>query len=194
MEKFEHCITTPVCDEKSLTAALWNFYIFLYTPGIICKISGALFVIFLSWVLNFTFTPVCVAVFLAFELMVFPNYRKRMLELLRTTGIFDKECVYHFFENKYHFRIGDKEDTAEYSSFTGYFRFRNTIFLLRGKRLFGGCFPENLFEDKLDEFLACLEQSGVKQLNFFSLKHWLATLLFLAGIIIGTIAVCYLTL
>jgi hypothetical protein len=72
------------------------------------------------------------------------------------------------------------------TGFTGYFRFNKTIYLLAGKQYFASGFSEFLFADKIDDFIACLEKSGVKPVKFWAIRRWLKTF-----ILIAIFAICF---
>ena len=190
MEQFEHYYTDKT-TEKETSRSLWLYFRYIYAPNVVNMWFWALVILALDFsgkaALPFS---IGIALFMViFSLVWFPNYRRQMLAALRPHGIFNKESELHFYSNKLEYQCGENQSTVEYSSFTGYFRSRGEIFLLQGKQLFGCSFTESKFGDKLDDFIACLEQAGVKKVRFFAIKRWRSTILLLIifGIIIGII-------
>ena len=185
MEYFEHSFTVQGSEQK-VTQSLWDYYLYIYAPRIIRMIYTALcFLVFgLTDNTDFSlfFFMISGTVFCIF-LLEFPVFRNRVLNVIKPMGTLENESFYHLYETKYITRCGENENTAEYRSFTGYFRFKNKIFLLMGNQLFSGCFAESVLEGKEEAFIAALEKSGVKRVKFFALKRWaftLAVILFFA--------------
>ena len=191
MEHFELAYKDKT-TEKETSCSLWIYFRFIYAPNIINMWFWALVITLLDITRNieFPFPLQLISLFMViYSLVWFPNYRRQMLAAMRPHGIFNKESELHFYSNKLEYQCGENQSTVEYSSFTGYFRCRGEIFLLQGKQLFGCSFTESKFGDKLDDFIACLEQAGVKKVGFFTIKRWRSTILLLiiSGIIVATI-------
>lgn len=191
MEHFELAYKDKT-TEKETSCSLWIYFRYIYAPNIINMWFWALVITLLDITRNigFPFPLQLISLFMViYSLVWFPNYRRQMLAAMRPHGIFNKESELHFYSNKLEYQCGENQSTVEYSSFTGYFRCRGEIFLLQGKQLFGCSFTESKFGDKLDDFIACLEQSGVKKVRFFTIKRWSSTILLLiiSGIIVATI-------
>ena len=188
MENFEHSFSVK-SSEKKAAQALWNYYLYIYAPRLAIMIIYGLSAIFLG-AASFDHDFAAVMIPLGFAglfctLVEFPIYRSRVLKVTRPTGVFEKETFWHFYSDKFFSRCGENEQTSLYNTFTGYFRFRNSVFLLMGNQLFACGFAEHLFEDKLDGFLGCLEQAGVKKIKFFTIKRWLS------GIMISVLCIAY---
>ena len=179
MKQFE-IVYKDKTTEKETGRSLWLYFRYIYAPNIINMWFWALVIMLLDITSNIEFPLQLISLFMViYSLVWFPNYRRQMLAALRPHGIFNKESELHFYSNKLEYQCGENQSTVEYSSFTGYFRSRGEIFLLQGKQLFGCSFTESKFGDKLDYFITCLEQAGVKKVRFFDIKRWRSTIILL---------------
>lgn len=184
---------TERSEEKELGRSLWLHFRFIYAPHVINMWFWALVMAWLEFSekIELPVSLGLVALFMViYSLVWFPNYRRQVLAAMRPRGVFDKEAELHFYNNKLSYKCGENQSTIEYSSFTGYFRSQGKIILLQGKQLFCCSFKESQFGDKLDDFIACIEQARVKKAKFFTIKRWRSTilLLILFGIIIAVTA------
>lgn len=189
MEQFELEFTEK-STKKELGISLWLYFRYIYAPNIINMWFWALVMLWLEYSekIDLPVSLGLVALFMViFSLVWFPNYRRQILAAMQPQGVFAKEAELHFYHNKLSYKCGENQSTIEYSSFTGYFRSQGKIILLQGKQLFGCSFKESQFGDKLDDFIACIEQAGVKKAKFFTIKRWRSTILLL--ILFGIIAV-----
>ena len=192
MEQFELEFTEK-STKKELGRSLWLYFRYIYAPNIINMWFWALVMLWLEYSekIELPISFELVALFMViFSLVWYPNYRRQILAAMQSQGVFDKEAELHFYHNKLSYKCGENQSTIEYSSFTGYFRSKGKIILLQGKELFGCSFKESQLGDKLDDFIACIEQAGVKKANFFTIRRWRSTilLLILFGIIIAVTA------
>ena len=189
MEQFELEFTEK-STKKELGRSLWLYFRYIYAPNIINMWFWALVMLWLEYSekIELPISFELVALFMViFSLVWYPNYRRQMLAAMQPKGVFDKEAELHFYHNKLSYKCGENQSTIEYSSFTGYFRSQGKIILLQGKELFGCSFKESQLGNKLDDFIACIEQAGVKKAKFFTIKRWRSTILLL--ILFGIIAV-----
>ena len=189
MEQFELEFTEK-STKKELGISLWLYFRYIYAPNIINMWFWALVMLWLEYSekIELPISFELVALFMViFSLVWYPNYRRQILAAMQSQGVFDKEAELHFYHNKLSYKCGENQSTIEYSSFTGYFRSQGKIILLQGKQLFGCSFKESQFGDKLNDFIACIEQAGVKKAKFFTIKRWRSTILLL--ILFGIIAV-----
>lgn len=181
MEQFELTFTEK-SEEKEFGRSLWIYFRFTYAPHVINMWFWALVMVWLEFSekIELPVSLILVALFMViYSLVWFPNYRRQILAAMRPGGVFDKEAELHFYPNKLSYKCGENQSTIEYSSFTGYFRNQGKIILLQGNQLFGCSFKESQFGDKLDDFIACIEQAGVKKAKFFSIKRWRSTIILL---------------
>ena len=171
MENFEHSFSIQG-NRKRIADALWFYYLYVYAPRMVRMFICALCFLFSGVKQGELIFLLLAAAFAIILVVEFPIFLRRVLKAVAPTGVFDKETHFHFYANKFSNRCGKNENVTEYSSFTGYFRYRKAIFLLMGNQLYSCGFAEKMFGDKIGAFVSCLNQSGVKPLSFFSLKRW----------------------
>ena len=185
MTDFEHSFNKRA-NKKWFACALLDYYLFIYAPRMVTMLSVSLFMLFLG-ITQFSADLSQMALMIAcigFACMIFefPVFLFRVFKVVTPTGTFDKDSYLHFYPKKFLCRCGENESVTEYSTISGYFRFRNRIFLLMGGQMFFAVFREVLFEGKMNDFISSLEASGVRKVNFFSLKRW--------GVTFGLIILC----
>ena len=177
MENFDFSFSIQ-CSKKGVIRGLRDYYWYIHAPRIIFQLIFALFTLILGLTqiegIDFIYLGFS-GIILFFALFEFPLFVKRVLNIIKPTGVFENETYFHFFENKFLNRCGENETTIPYNAFTGYFRFRNSLFLLMGNQLFSSAFEKTLFKDRFDDFISCIDRAGVKPVKFLTFKRWWVT-------------------
>lgn len=189
MADFEHTFTRR-SDKKQFAAALLNYYLYIYAPRMITMFTVSLFWIFLcmtQFAQDLRQVMIMIAgVGFACMIFEFPVFMYRVFKVVTPMGTFEKDTYFHFYANKLLCRCGENENVTEYRTVSGYFRFRKRIFLLVGGQMFFAVFSESLFDDKINDFISALADSGVKKVKFFSPERW--------GVSLGFIILCAVAL
>lgn len=176
---------------QSTIAALWHYYIYIYAPRVINHLLSAGILLLVDPCVSMPdglefMTLWCAGVLLALTVAEFPVYCYRVVKIARSSGAYEELTHIKLNEESLYIERGSDNGNTSLRSLSGYFMYRNRLFLLVGGKSLMCAINLNEIPEGREKARAIMEKSPVKKLCFVTFRRWLFTgiLLILAVLII----------
>lgn len=176
---------------QSTIATLWHYYIYIYAPRVINHLLSAGILLLVDPCVSMPdglefMTLWCAGVLFALTVAEFPVYCYRVVKIARSSGAYEELTHIKLNDESVYIERGSDNGNTSLRSLSGYFMYRNRLFLLVGGKSLMCAINLNEIPGGGEKAVAIMEKSPVKKLRFVTFRRWLFTgiLLILAVLII----------
>ncbi len=163
---------------------LWHYYMYMYAPRVINNLlsAGILFLVdpCISMPDGLEFMLVwCAGVLIVVSAAEFPVFCWRCIKMARSCGAFDTVTRVSLNEKTLVIRRGNDSGNTSLQSLSGYFIYRNRLFLLFGGKSLMCAINLNEIPENEDCARRIIAKSPVRKQKFLSFRNWYFTLILL---------------
>ena len=172
---------------KNLIYALWNYYLFIFAPRKVWQCCLAILLFWFAAIHPSDELLIFIAIIhVGLTVIDFPLFAFRMIKQLKFYGVFEHETTIRITSNGIETSCNGNVVNSKFDSFSGYFIWKNTVWMLGANSAFAGAFTLKKMPDDGKEFIELLRENNLKRVSFFTVKRWItpAIALLALGVII----------